>query len=896
VKALVTKRAALVAMLVFAFGATQLSCSVNDYCLNCLTGDGGTGNGDADDGGNGNDDAPPDAACVPTGGEICDGEDNDCNGLIDDGVLPEVGELCANQNGVCAGGTKICQGGQIKCDKAASPEICDGLDNNCNGMIDEGDPGGGGKCGTDVGECVAGTLRCQASAGCDPSANCTTNCCVVCDGFIDKRNDPELCNGKDDNCNGSLDEGLGNLGACTWPGATNVGECNVGTLMCQGGGTICMGAVFPKFETCNGLDDDCDTFVDEIFNKQTDPNNCNTCGNVCPTPSMTCINGTNAKATCTSDANCTGGGTCVVNSQRRCAGGTCGFQCNVGFVNLDNQAANGCEYKCSPTGAEECDGIDNDCDGMVDEGLTPPPLCLSGGECGATAPVAQCMGAGGWRCTYPGAVEFPEVSCDGLNNDCDANTDEAPLHLNKGQACNDGRNGICRNEGTLACNAADRTGPLVCNFTPNNINPGDVAETCNARDDDCDGNVDEGVANGTLLGLEWVSIGGGKQMMKYEASRPDAAANDPGVTQTIACSRPGVQPWTNIKYTQALAVCQAMGATLCSEQQWHRACSVVTSNTYPLTVNAAGTLFEAEDYAIISPATGGTPSATRAWVPDYTVGFSSISAMQATPNTPSGSVTQANAATQAPRLAYTLSFGTTGNYTIWVKLFTTANNTTADTVHVGLAASTASTTPTVTISPPAPTACSSNAQCAALPGTTCMDTTSNGIPDTCTGFVWVSAGAFNVNATGNRTLNLYMGDDGARVDQIYVISGAGTPPQTINPKGNTWAYATNPNTYQPDTCNGLDYDTNAALAGNQDDILATGSLASCRSTVGTGVFDMSGNVKEWTFARQPGENPIRGGASNNTDVGISCGLNFTLANDNFFFPNIGFRCCRNAPP
>ena len=57
-------------------------------------------------------------------------------------------------------------------------------------------------------------------------------------------------------------------------------------------------------------------------------------------------------------------------------------------------------------------------------------------------------------------------------------------------------------------------------------------------------------------------------------------------------------------------------------------------------------------------------------------------------------------------------------------------------------------------------------------------------------------------------------------------------------------------------------------------------------------FDMSGNVKEWTLAHEPGENPIRGGASNNTGIGISCPLNFTLGTDTFFFPNVGFRCCR----
>jgi formylglycine-generating enzyme required for sulfatase activity len=57
-------------------------------------------------------------------------------------------------------------------------------------------------------------------------------------------------------------------------------------------------------------------------------------------------------------------------------------------------------------------------------------------------------------------------------------------------------------------------------------------------------------------------------------------------------------------------------------------------------------------------------------------------------------------------------------------------------------------------------------------------------------------------------------------------------------------------------------------------------------------FDMSGNVKEWTAARAAGQNPIRGGSSNNLVTGLTCQLNFTLADDDFFFPNVGFRCCR----
>ena len=51
-------------------------------------------------------------------------------------------------------------------------------------------------------------------------------------------------------------------------------------------------------------------------------------------------------------------------------------------------------------------------------------------------------------------------------------------------------------------------------------------------------------------------------------------------------------------------------------------------------------------------------------------------------------------------------------------------------------------------------------------------------------------------------------------------------------------------------------------------------------------------MKEWTTARATGQNPLRGGASNNEVPGSTCQINFTLANDAFFFPNVGFRCCR----
>jgi hypothetical protein len=202
-------------------------------------------------------------------------------------------------------------------------------------------------------------------------------------------------------------------------------------------------------------------------------------------------------------------------------------------------------------------------------------------------------GATRWYCDYSSDVEFDpsvpngillqETLCDGLDGDCDGLADDAFADL--GQECDNGAVGICRDQGERVCDPTDAS-TTFCDLSvlPDAIGAA-VPETCNGLDDNCDGIVDNSTgADRVIDDMVRVNHSGlDFYIYRHEASRPDSAAGNEGVTDTRSCSNAGVLPWTRSTLAVAEAACNASGSgrRLCTAGEYLAACSGPTGTVYP---------------------------------------------------------------------------------------------------------------------------------------------------------------------------------------------------------------------------------------------------------------------------------------------------------------------------
>ena len=193
--------------------------------------------------------------CTPNSGaagaEMCDGVDNDCDGTPDEDDPGGGGACSTGLPGVCSPGTVTCQTGSLNCvqDQSASAEVCDGLDNNCNAAVDDGDPGGGGVCSTGLqGVCSLGTVVCQMG-----SLNCVQN----------QSASAEICDGLDNDCDSGTPDGSDEPTLNDPCDGADSDQCAEGFVECSGASPSCSDTSSNDIEVCNGLDDDCNGFEDD---------------------------------------------------------------------------------------------------------------------------------------------------------------------------------------------------------------------------------------------------------------------------------------------------------------------------------------------------------------------------------------------------------------------------------------------------------------------------------------------------------------------------------------------------------------------------------------------------------------------------------------------------------
>jgi large repetitive protein len=417
---------------------------------------------------NGSDCDDTDSSSYPSAEEVCDDADNDCNGEVDDGLgqffyvdsdgdgfgnEEEEQEACDLSIGLSAVGGD-CNDSDASI-SPASVELCDELDNNCNGETDEG---------------AAEIYYADQDTDGYGDAENTTEACDLPDGYVQNTLDcndndtqinpaaDEFCDGQDNDCDEVIDEdlsadallfyadededgygdGSNTAFSCAQPEGytTNSDDCDDNSVTVNPQGT----------EYCNGQDDDCDGETDEDGALGYDE----------------------------FYADYDGDGFGDADSIR--------LSCEAPGDHVENdEDCDDNDNDVSPDAEENCDGIDNNCDGVVDEDDAADAMLWYADQDGdGFGDPSQSASS----CAEPEGHVSNSADCD----DADASTTDGTLFYWDSDGDGFGSDSLTSQACALPLGFSENSDD--CDDGDDDINP-DAEESCNELDDNCDGSIDE---------------------------------------------------------------------------------------------------------------------------------------------------------------------------------------------------------------------------------------------------------------------------------------------------------------------------------------------------------------------------------------------------------------------